>query len=192
MAMRRAGWILWASLLFGCDNPHSRNVPHSDAAAAQPAAGAPRGSSPASKRALPPDAVSTGTVARVIDGDTLRLSNGDRVRLIGVDTPETVHPNKPVERFGKEAAEFTRGFISGEEITLVYEPFSGASGSFRDRYGRLLAYVYRRRDNADLNAELVRQGYAHAYVNYPFSRMEEFRRYEREARDAGRGLWGSR
>ena len=190
MVKRRARWFLWVPLVFGCYNPPAPIVQHTDAAASQPARVAPARDLPASRRTLPPDAASTGTVARVIDGDTLRLGNGDKVRLIGVDTPETVHPNKPVECFGKEAAEFTRKFISGEEVTLEYEYSSGVSGNLRDKYGRLLAYVYRKRDNADLNAELVRQGYAHAYVSYPFSRMEEFRRYEREAREAGRGLWG--
>ena len=129
-------------------------------------------------------------VARVIDGDTLELEGGEKVRLIGVDTPETVHPSRPVEAFGKEASAFTRSALEGEAIRLEYDQANSAGGH-RDRYGRILAYVYRERDGLDFNAELVRQGFAHAYTSYPFRRMEEFRRYEREARDAGRGLWGA-
>ena len=77
-------------------------------------------------------------VERVIDGDTLVLKGGERVRLIGVDTPETVHPQKPVEYFGKEASKFTRGMAEGKRVRLEYE--QGAPQ--KDRYGRTLAYVY--------------------------------------------------
>jgi micrococcal nuclease len=77
------------------------------------------------------------TVTRVIDGDTLVLDGGERVRLIGVDTPETVHPNKPVERFGKEASGFTRKMAEGKQVRLEYD----AETAGHDRYGRTLAYV---------------------------------------------------
>ena len=123
------------------------------------------------------------TVERVIDGDTIVLAGGERVRLIGVDTPETVHPNKPVEYFGKEASAFTRRTVEGERVRLEYEP-----GSRTDRYGRTLAYVYT--DDGDLlNQEIIEGGYGHAYTRFPFSKMEEFRATERAAREAGRGLW---
>jgi micrococcal nuclease len=121
-------------------------------------------------------------VKRVIDGDTLLLLNGERVRLIGVDTPETKHPQKPVEYFGREAYLFTRQMVDGKEARLEFER------QRRDRYGRLLAYVYLL-DGTFLNAEIIKQGYGFAYTRFPFKHMEEFRRYEREARENRKGMW---
>ncbi len=121
----------------------------------------------------------------VIDGDAIVVDmNGkeERVRLIGVDTPETVHPQKPVERFGKEASDFTKRMVAGKKVRLEYD------WQTRDKYGRLLAYVYLK-DGTFLNAEIVKQGYGFAYTKYPFKHMEEFRQYEREAREAQKGLW---
>jgi micrococcal nuclease len=127
-------------------------------------------------------------VQRVVDGDTLLLGNGERVRLIGVDTPETKHPDKPIEYFGKEAAAFTKRLAEGKRITLDYDE-ANKHINHADTYGRTLAYVFLE-DGTLLNAEIIRQGYGHAYTRYPFARMEEFRRLEQEAREQGRGLWG--
>ena len=121
-------------------------------------------------------------VKRVIDGDTLLLINGERVRLIGVDTPETKHPQKPVQYFGREAYLFTKEMVDGKEARFEFDRQK------RDRYGRLLAYVYLL-DGTFLNAEIIKQGYGFAYTRFPFKYMEEFRRYEREARDKRKGLW---
>ena len=121
-------------------------------------------------------------VMKVVDGDTLKLSDGRTVRLIGVDTPETVHPTKPVQYFGKEASAFTKRLAEGKTVTLEYDQQK------IDKYGRTLAYVYLP-DGRMVNAEIIKQGYGFAYVKYPFQRMEEFRTYEREAREAGKGLW---
>ncbi len=121
-------------------------------------------------------------VERVIDGDTLLLINGEKVRLIGVNTPETKHPQKPVEYFGKEAHLFTKQMIEGKEARFEFDRQK------RDRYRRLLAYVYLL-DGTFLNAEIIKQGYGFAYTRFPFKYMEEFRRYEREARETRRGLW---
>lgn len=121
-------------------------------------------------------------VKRVIDGDTLLLTNGEKVRLIGVDTPETKHPQKPVQYFGKEAHLFTKGMVEGKEVRLEYD------WQKRDKYGRLLAYVYLK-DGTFLNAEVIKQGYGFAYTRFPFKYLEEFRQYEREARENRRGLW---
>jgi len=126
------------------------------------------------------------TVERVIDGDTIVVTDGDKiekVRLIGVDTPETVHPKKPVEYFGKEASAFTKSMCEGKKVRLEYDQTK------RDKYNRLLAYVYLE-DGTFLNAEIVKQGYGHAYTRFPFKYLEEFREYEREAREDKRGLWG--
>jgi micrococcal nuclease len=121
-------------------------------------------------------------VKRVIDGDTLLLINGERVRLIGVNTPETKHPQKPVQYFGREAYLFTKQMVDGKEARFEFERQK------RDRYGRLLAYVYLL-DGTFLNAEIIKQGYGSAYTRFPFKYKEEFRRYEREARENRRGLW---
>jgi micrococcal nuclease len=139
----------------------------------------------------PPDqSVTSGdfeVVERVVHGDTLLLQSGERVRLIGVDTPETKHPKKPVEYFGKEASAFTRRMAEGKRVRLEFDQANAARGH-KDSYGRTLAYVFLE-DGTLLNAEIIKQGYGHAYTQFPFSRMEEFRRLEREAREQGRGLW---
>jgi micrococcal nuclease len=128
-----------------------------------------------------------------VDGDTIRvripsppgeLNIVETIRLIGVDTPETVHPNRPVERFGKEASAFTRQALLNKTVYLAFD------WDLRDRYGRLLAYIYTA-DGDCFNAVLIRQGYGHAYTRYPFQFMEEFRALEQDARTAKRGLWGS-
>ena len=124
-------------------------------------------------------------VTRVIDGDTLVLDGGERVRLIGVDTPETVHPQKPVEYFGKEASEFTRRAAEGRRVRLEYDQGTGR----QDRYGRTLAYVYLE-DGRLLNLKIIEGGYGHAYTRFPFAKMEEFRRAEQTARERESGLWG--
>ena len=126
-------------------------------------------------------------VERVVDGDTLLLQSGERVRLIGVDTPESKHPKKPVEYFGKEASAFTRRVVEEKRVRLEFDQANAARGH-KDRYGRTLAYVFLE-DGTLLNAKIIKQGYGHAYTEFPFSRMEEFRRLEREAREEQRGLW---
>ncbi len=121
-------------------------------------------------------------VQRVVDGDTLKLDNGERVRLIGVDTPETVHPGKPVQYFGKEASAFTKRMCQGKKVRLEYDLQK------KDKYKRTLAYVYLE-DGTFLNAEIIKQGYGHAYTRFPYKYLDEFRRYEKEAREKEAGLW---
>ncbi len=126
-------------------------------------------------------------VVRVIDGDTVVLlidGTETTVRLIGVDTPETVHPSKPVEEYGKEASQFLSNLLAGESVYLKYEP-----GSITDKYGRMLAYLYRSPDSLFANLEIIRQGYGHAYTAYPFQHIEFFRSVEQDARQKGKGLW---
>lgn len=119
---------------------------------------------------------------RVIDGDTILLDVDERIRLIGVDTPESVDPRRPVQFFGKEASAFTRRLVEGRRVRLEFDQ------ERQDRYGRTLAYVYLE-DGTFLNAEIIRQGYGHAYTRFPFRFSEELRAYEREAREQRRGLW---
>jgi micrococcal nuclease len=122
------------------------------------------------------------TVERIVDGDTIVLDGGEKVRLIGVDTPETVDPRKSVEYFGKEASEFTKRSAEGKRVRLEYD------WQRTDKYGRTLAYVYLE-SGAFLNAEIIKQGYGHAYTQFPFKYMEEFRGYEKQARESACGLW---
>lgn len=121
-------------------------------------------------------------VIRVVDGDTVVLEGNEKVRLIGVDTPETKHPSKPVEYFGKEATDFTTRMVEGKSVRLEYD------WQRQDKYGRTLAYIFLE-GGIFLNAEIIKQGYGFAYTKYPFKYLDEFRQYEREARENNRGLW---
>ena len=132
-------------------------------------------------------------VVRHVDGDTVYVSipspprgvkRYESVRFIGVDTPKIAHPQELVERFGKESSEFTRGYLLNQPVFLAFD------WQLRDRYDRLLAYIYLA-DGSCFNATLVREGYAHAYTHYPFQFLEQFRVLELEAREQGRGLWFS-
>lgn len=128
-------------------------------------------------------------VLRVEDGDTITVDmNGvtERIRFIGVDTPETQDPRTSVQCFGKAASEFTKSFIGSHPVRLEADP----ANTNRDRYNRLLRYVYLP-DGRLVNAEIIRQGYGFAYVLFPFSKLEEFRAYEQQARKNNLGLWGA-
>lgn len=124
------------------------------------------------------------TVTRVIDGDTIEVITGGRemtIRLIGVDTPESVHPSVPDECFGKRASTFTERSLEGEDVRLEFDV------ERLDRYGRTLAYVWA---DGMFNEELVRQGYAYAYPYPPNTRYADlFEEAERDAREHDRGLW---
>lgn len=128
------------------------------------------------------------TVLDIIDGDTIEVErDGEKVtiRLIGVDTPETMHPTKPVEEFGKAASEFTRNLLVGESVYLRFDKQK------QDKYDRLLAYVFRAPDGLFVNLEIIRQGYGYAYVKYPFEHMALFQHYGTRARAASKGLFNS-
>lgn len=122
-------------------------------------------------------------VDRVVDGDTVVLEGLGTVRLIGVDTPETVDPREPIQHFGVEAAEFLTRLLEGQRVRVDYDQ------QRTDKYQRTLGYLYLV-DGTFVNREIVLQGYSHAYLKYPFQRMDEFREAEREARETRRGLWG--
>jgi micrococcal nuclease len=135
-------------------------------------------------------ASATALVTRVVDGDTIEARIGDRVedvRLIGVDTPETVKPGTPVQCFGPRASRFAHRLLEGERVLLVF----GAER--RDAYGRLLAYAYlgRAPGRRFVNALLVRRGLARTLTIAPNDRFApRLRRLELDAARAGRGLWG--
>ncbi|MFA5145387.1 MAG: thermonuclease family protein [Candidatus Omnitrophota bacterium] len=135
-------------------------------------------------------------IKRVVDGDTLVLENGERVRLIGIDTPEMHESNKlsrdarrsgqdrkTIQKLGTRAYEFTKNLAEGKRASLEFDVEK------RDRYGRLLAYVYLK-DGTFLNAEIVKQGYASLMTispNVKYSSM--FLELNRQAREGHKGLW---
>ncbi len=123
-------------------------------------------------------------VVRVVDGDTIELENGERVRYIGIDTPESVHPSQPVECFGKEASQKNTAFVMGKKVRLEKDITD------RDRYGRLLRYVYV--GEVFINLELARQGYANSYTYPPDVKYQDrILAAEQEARAEKRGLWSA-
>jgi micrococcal nuclease len=141
----------------------------------------------------------TLTVIRATDGDTLQLSNGEKVRLIGIDTPEssnnsklrrdakkTGHDASEIIRMGKEAAAFTRSLVQGKRVRLELDVRQ------RDKYGRLLAYVYLE-DGTFVNAEIMKAGYAQIMTIPPNVKHQDlFLGFQKEAREKGRGLWGDK
>jgi len=122
-----------------------------------------------------------------IDGDTIIVNmNGtaEKVRFIGVDTPETHDPRKAVQCYGPEAAAFTKRQVEGGVVRLSADPLS----TNRDRYGRLLRYVFLQ-DGRFLNEILIQQGYGFAYTGFPFDQKDRFLADEQAALGAKRGLW---
>lgn len=126
-------------------------------------------------------------VTEFVDGDTIAVNmNGasERIRLIGVDTPETHDPRKPVQCYGLAAAAYTKQLIGLSSVRLEADPLS----TNRDRYNRLLRYVYLP-DGRLVNAEIIKNGYGFAYLSFPFTKSDEFHNYELEARRQNLGLW---
>jgi micrococcal nuclease len=130
-----------------------------------------------------------GRVVRVVDGDTIEVQLGatrEKVRYIGVDTPETKDPAMAVQCYGRQASAFNARLVAGEQVRLVRDVEA------RDRYGRLLAYVFRVRDGLFVNAELTRRGYAQPLPIAPDVRhADRFAELARDARQQGRGLWSA-
>src|SRR3954452_6357419 len=137
----------------------------------------------------PGDRTETGRVVRGVDGDTIHVRLGgveEKIRYIGVDTPESVKPGTPVQCFAKRASAYNERLVGGERVRVVRD------AEARDRYGRLLAYVYRARDGLFVNAELVRGGFAQPLTIPPnVAHAAQFRRLAAAARRAGRGLWSA-
>lgn len=133
---------------------------------------------------------STAAVVRVVDGDTIIVKIGssrETVRLIGVNTPETVKPNSPVECFGPEASAFTKSLLPAGTLVRVKR-----DAEARDKYGRLLLYVWRASDDAFVNLELVRGGYARTMSIEPNTSLaSDFAQASLDAKNAHRGLWAA-
>lgn len=128
---------------------------------------------------------SAATVQRVVDGDTLILTKGERVRLLGIDAPETVHPDRPVEPWGLEASRYAKELVEGKVVRLEFDR------ERVDGYGRVLAYVWK--EDRFVNAEIVRAGLARTDIRRPLrtDRKRLLEGAEKEARDAKRGLWSN-
>ena len=129
----------------------------------------------------------SAVVERVIDGDSIEVrvdGQTHTVRLIGVDTPETKHPTKAVQSFGREATAFTKAHLEGKTVALEKD----RTGDTVDRYGRLLRYV--RLDGDNFNARLIREDYAHAYRGASFSKRQEFIDLE-DKRGGGESAYGA-
>ena len=134
-------------------------------------------------------ATSTIQVIRIVDGDTFEVSIGgarEKIRMLGIDTPESVDPRRPVQCFGKEATKKLKELIEGKNIELVAD----MTNDDRDKYDRLLRYV-KRDDGLDVNAEMIKQGYAYAYIKFPFERRAEYLKLQTAARSGGVGLWAT-
>jgi micrococcal nuclease len=129
-------------------------------------------------------------VVRVVDGDTIDIDISDakykttRIRLIGVDTPETKKPNSPVMYYGPEASEFTRSHTLGKRVTVMLDTITKT----RDRYGRLLGYI-KLSDGTILNERLISEGFGYAYTPYKHSFSNKYQQLQNRAKAAKRGLW---
>lgn len=137
-----------------------------------------------------PDNLHKAKVLRVVDGDTLQIQfegQKERLRLIGVDTPETVAPNRPVGYYGEEASKYTKQALENKTIYLEFDVQQ------RDKYGRLLAYIWTEPDpvfEKCFNAHLVYEGYAQVMTVPPNVKYkDEFLILEQSAREHNRGLW---
>ena len=130
-------------------------------------------------------------VLKVVDGDTVDIRDDVRgrlrIRLLGIDTPETKKPGYTVGCWGPEATQFAKDTLLGQRVAFIIDPTQG----MYDRYGRTLAYLDKA-DGWDYSVEAARAGAAHSYIyqGKPVSRYPEIAAAEQEARDAQRGLWG--
>lgn len=123
-------------------------------------------------------------VVNVVDGDTIKVETGETVRYIGIDTPETVHPDKPVQCYGKEASNKNTELVEGKVVELEKDV------SEKDKYGRLLRYIWL--DDVLINEVLVREGYAQSSTYPPDVKYQDrIVEAQRQAREVQKGLWGS-
>lgn len=139
-------------------------------------------------RPVIPEGLVRARITNVVDGDTVDVlidGQTERLRLIGIDTPETVRPNQPVECFGREASAFAQALLNGQDVLLEDDP----SQDDRDRFGRLLRYVWLP-DGRLVNYEMIVQGYAFEYTYaLPYTYQAQFRAAQLAAREAQTGLW---
>lgn len=137
-------------------------------------------------------------VTKVIDGDTFKMSNGEKVRLLGIDTPEKFDSDKldrqssqsgrdkeTIKKLGDASSEYVRKLVEGKKVTMIRDP----GYDDKDKYGRSLRYIYME-DGTFVNAKILEDGYANVFYSKQISKIDEFKRLERDARENKRGLWG--
>jgi len=184
--IRLLAWIGLLILVAACGSPGG---PTRGLTSAAPPSAVAANPSPVTDLA-PVGATETARVVRVVDGDTIVIDRGrgnERVRYIGIDTPESVKPNTPVEFMAKEASAANEALVAGRDVVLERDV------SDTDQHDRLLRYVWLREGDGwvFVNLELVRRGYAQVATYPPDVRWTEtFLVAQREAREAGLGLWG--
>lgn len=169
--------LLLGSFIFGRISKNSKSpIPTSTTASITASLPSP------TETPTPASVSGTFKVTRVVDGDTIEIEGGEKVRYIGIDTPETVDPRKPVQCFGVEASKKNKELVEGKTVRLEKDITD------KDKYSRLLRYVWV--DDLFVNLELVKQGFASSY-SYPpdIKYQKEFLAAETEAREAERGLW---
>lgn len=184
------GWV------YGITNPAPAAPQTTPAAAVQKPASAPApAATPAAAKATPAKQPAESkdqvyAVVQIVDGDTIKVSidgKTESVRLIGVDTPETVDPRQPVQCFGREAADFTKAKLTGASVRLE----SDASQGDRDKYSRLLRYVVTQ-DGVNFNRQLLAEGYAYEYTyRTPYKYQADFKAAQKSATAANKGLWAA-
>lgn len=196
-AARVALLVAAVALLGGCvAPPDGTTTPATTTTALEPGSGVPRPTAPPAPSGpatetgptRPDDASGPYPVVQVVDGDTVKiLRDGQKVtlRLIGLDTPETKDPRKPVQCFGREASDRAHALLDDQSVWLTGDPSQGEL----DRYDRTLAYLWMP-DGRLFNWLMVWDGYAHEYTyDLPYRYQEEIRDAERSAREGERGLW---
>lgn len=135
------------------------------------------------------------TIVRVVDGDTVELDGKEKVRLIGIDTPEKFESakldkdsersgkdKKTIQALGEKASEYAKTLCEGKKVWLEYDQ------TRTDKYGRTLAYLHLE-DGKVVNEEILKAGFANAYTKFPFKYMEQYRELEKAAREGKKGLW---
>ena len=127
-------------------------------------------------------------IINVVDGDTVDFiceNKKYRVRIIGINTPETVHPNKPIECFGKEASEKMRNLVLNKTVTLKI-----SNDHSQDKYGRLLRYIIL--NGEDIGSTMIKEGYAFSYKRFSHDNLELYNEFEQKAKATNTGLWNDK
>ena len=185
MKAKVAGFLVASLAVFGVAST-AVNTPHNDE---QPNVVESKNteSEIETKEQKPEEKKKTYKVINVVDGDTIDVDmdgKTQRIRLIGVNTPETVHPEKTVEYFGKEASEYTKKNLTGKTVEIETDD----SQDKYDKYGRMLAYVIV--DGKNFNKSLIEDGYAYEYTyNVPYKYQSEFKNAQKNAEKNNKGLW---
>lgn len=188
--MTKKQWKTLATLLVGLAwTLAAYAIGPTDSAKVRPSQSAPTPSATTATGETLSSKIQVYPVVHIVDGDTIDVQKDGtkvRVRLIGINSPESVDPRRPVQCFGKEASAEMKRLVGGKSVTLEIDP----SQDTYDKYGRLLAYVFLGSEN--INLEMIQTGYAYEYTYHlPYKYQQEFKAAQKEAAAAGRGLWAA-